>query len=136
MVCVNHFKSKSGGDSTNNFYNENRVTEAQYLLDFLSAELQNNYYGDADILILGDLNCGTMEDPVLLLEEHGYENLASMYAPTGYSYTFNDEVEYLDHAFANATMAEQITGVAPYHINADEPYQLHYNYGDDTPWDN
>ena len=29
-------------------------------------------------------------------------------------------------------MAEQITGVSPYHINADEPYQLHYNYSEDT----
>ncbi len=132
VVCVNHFKSKSGGDSTNNYYNENRVTEAQYLLDFLSAELQNNYYEDADVLILGDLNCGTMEEPVRLIEEYGYENLISRYAPEGYSYTFNDEVEYLDHALASATLAEQITGVAPYHLNADEPYQLHYNYGDDT----
>ncbi len=132
ILCVNHFKSKSGGDSTNNYYNEARVEEAAYLIDFLSAELQNNYYGDADILILGDLNCGTMEEPVRLLEEYGYENMVSRYAPTDYSYTFNDEVEYLDHALASATMAEQITGIAPYHINADEPYQLHYNYGDDT----
>ena len=31
VVCANHFKSKSGGDSTNNFYNEIRVSEAQYL---------------------------------------------------------------------------------------------------------
>lgn len=132
VLCVNHFKSKSGGDSTNNFYNETRIEEAISHLNFLSAELQNNYYEDADVLILGDLNCGTMEEPVRLIQEYGYENMVSRYAPEGYSYTFNDEVEYLDHALASATMAEQITGVAPYHLNADEPYQLHYNYGDDT----
>lgn len=132
VLCVNHFKSKSGGDSTNNFYNETRIEEALSLLNFLSAELHNNYYEDADVLILGDLNCGTMEEPVRLIEEYGYENVVSRYAPDGYSYTFNDEVEYLDHALASATLAEQITGVAPYHLNADEPYQLHYNYGDDT----
>ena len=132
VLCVNHFKSKSGGDSTNNFYNETRMEEAFLLLNFLSAELQNNYYEDADVLILGDLNCGTMEEPVRLIEEYGYENVVSRYAPDGYSYTFNDEVEYLDHALASATMAEQITGVAPYHLNADEPYQLHYNYSEDT----
>lgn len=132
VVCVNHFKSKSGGDSTNNYYNANRVLEAQYLLDFLETESNNNYYGDADVLILGDLNCGTMEEPVRLIEEGGYENIVSFYSPDGYSYTFNDEVEYLDHALASPSMAGQITGVKPYHINADEPYQLHYNYSEDT----
>ena len=132
VVCVNHFKSKSGGDSTNNYYNETRVSEAQYLLDFLETEQNNNYYGDADVLILGDLNCGTREDPVRLIEDYGYENVVSIYSPEGYSYTFNDEVEYLDHVLASPSMVAQITGVAPYHINADEPYQLHYNYSEDT----
>jgi hypothetical protein len=132
VVCANHFKSKSGGDSTNNYYNANRVLEAQYLLDFLETEQNNNYYGDADVLILGDLNCGTREEPIRLMEENGYENVVSIYSPDGYSYAFNDEVEYLDHVLASPTMSEQITGVSPYHINADEPYQLHYNYSEDT----
>lgn len=133
VIALNHFKSKSGGDSTNNFYNSNRVEEARQLLQFIDNEQNNNYYNDPDILILGDLNCGSMEEPVrVLTDSAGYENLLRHYAPQEYSYCFSDEVEYLDHAIASPTMAEQVTGVMPYHINADESYMLHYDYGTDT----
>ncbi len=130
IISMNHFKSKSGGDSTNNFYNAGRMENAQRLILFLESEQNNNYYQDPDILILGDLNCGTMEEPVQFLEEHGYENILNIYAPTQYSYSFNNEVCYLDHALASTSMLPQITGAQPYHLNADESYLHHYPYGD------
>ncbi|MFM8426576.1 MAG: nuclease, partial [Chloroflexota bacterium] len=34
---------------------------------------------------------------------------------------------YLDHALATASMTAQVSGVADYHINADEPSVLDYN---------
>jgi predicted extracellular nuclease len=34
---------------------------------------------------------------------------------------------YLDHALANAGLAEQVAGVVEWHINADEPATLDYN---------
>lgn len=133
VVALSHFKSKSGGDSTNNYYNSNRVTEARRLLQFIDNEQNNNYYNDPDFLLLGDLNCGSMEEPVRILTDSiGYENLLRRYAPQEYSYSFSDEVEYLDHAIASPTMAAQVTGARPYHINADESYQLHYDYGTDS----
>lgn len=132
VVCMNHFKSKSGGDSSNNYYNENRVIEANQLLQFIQNEIDNDYYEDADFLILGDLNCGTMEEPIRTITGGGFVNLLSQYAPQEYSYSFSRTVEYLDHALASPSMAEQVTGVCPYHLNADETYLLHYDYSDDT----
>ena len=132
VICMNHFKSKSGGDSTNNFYNANRVSNAQYLLHFIDNELRNNYYNDPDVLILGDLNCASMEEPIRLLEEAGYENQTARFCPNEYSYVFDNQVQYLDHVLASPTMSEQITGVMPYHLNADESYRYHYDYGLDS----
>ncbi|MCR5114350.1 MAG: choice-of-anchor J domain-containing protein [Bacteroidales bacterium] len=132
VLSMNHFKSKSGGDSTNNYYNAQRVEEAENLIAFLHTELSNDYYGDEDILILGDLNCGTMEEPIAVLEDAGFENQLMRFSPEGYSYSFSRQVEYLDHALASESMAAQVTGAAPYHVNADESYLLHYNYSDDT----
>ena len=132
VVCMNHFKSKSGGDSSNNYYNANRVLEAHQLLQFIQNEIDNDYYEDADFLILGDLNCATLEEPVRTIEDADFVNLLSHYAPQEYSYSFNRTVEYLDHALASPSMAEQVTGAAPYHLNADESYLLHYDYSDDT----
>ena len=46
---------------------------------------------------------------------------------TPYSYVFNGESGYLDHALATASMAAQVTGVTDWHINPDEPTVLDYN---------
>ena len=132
IVCMNHFKSKSGGDTSNNYYNANRVENAEYLIHFLENEMNNNYYNDEDVLILGDLNCSTMEEPIRVLEAAGYENQLTRFCPNEYSYTYSNQVQYLDHALASPSMAQQITGVMPYHINADESYLLHYNYSTDS----
>lgn len=130
VLSMNHFKSKSGGDSTNNFYNATRVENAEHLIDFLNQELQNRYYEDDDVLVVGDLNCSTMEEPILRFEADGYLNMLTQYAPSEYSYTYNNQVQYLDHVLASPSMAAQITGAQPYHINADESYKFYYTYGD------
>lgn len=130
VLCMNHFKSKSGGDSTNNYYNSTRIENAEHLTDFIDAELQNRYYSDEDILIVGDLNCGSMEDPILHFQSNGYTNMLTQFSPNEYSYTFNNEVEYLDHVLASTSLQPQITAVVPYHINTDESYKYYYTYGD------
>jgi Ca2+-binding RTX toxin-like protein len=40
---------------------------------------------------------------------------------------FQGQSGYLDHALASASLAAQVTGVAEWHINADEPVALDYN---------
>ena len=44
-----------------------------------------------------------------------------------YSYVFDGQWGYLDHALGPAAVGAQVTGVAEYHINADEPSVLDYN---------
>jgi hypothetical protein len=46
---------------------------------------------------------------------------------------FDGQWGYLDHAFGSASIVSQITGVADYHINSDEPSVLDYNTDFKTP---
>ena len=128
VISMNHFKAKTGTDDNTN---DIRMANVSKLIDFLTIKLNSNYYQDKDFLILGDMNCGTMEEPITFLTTMGFENQTARFAPNEYSYSFNNGVEYLDHAFATPTMAKQITGVAPYHINADESDAFYFLYGTD-----
>ena len=47
--------------------------------------------------------------------------------PDAYSYVFDGQWGYLDHALGNAGLLPQVSGVAEWHINADEPSVLDYN---------
>lgn len=130
VLSVNHFKSKSGGDTTNNYWNGERVKNVQTLLNYINSEKANNYYNDSDILVVGDFNCCTMEEPIEMMREAGYEDMLPVYDSAGYSYVYNNKVSCLDHVMASQSMAAQITGVAAYHINADEYYKHSYSYGE------
>jgi len=44
-----------------------------------------------------------------------------------YSYVFNGASGYLDHALTTASLSTHVTGVAEWHINADEPTFLSYD---------
>ena len=44
-----------------------------------------------------------------------------------YSYVFQGQSGYLDHALADAAPPAQVTGTTEWHINADEPIVLDYN---------
>jgi hypothetical protein len=84
--------------------------------------------GSTDILVIGDLNAYAKEDPITTLEGLGYSNLAAMYGgPLAYSYIFDGQLGYLDHALASPSMVANVTGTTHWHINADEPSALDYN---------
>lgn len=128
VLSMNHFKAKDGTGSEST--NPARMANVEHLVTFLENQLANNYYMDSDILILGDLNCSTMEEPIRYLIDNGYDNQLTVFAPTQYSYVYDNEIEYLDHVFSSPSMSLQITGAAPYHLNADESYAFHYPSGD------
>ena len=80
------------------------------------------------MLILGDLNSYAREDPIRALEAGGYTNLIRKYGgESAYSYAFDGQWGYLDHALASASLVRQVQGAGDYHINADEPSVLDYN---------
>lgn len=134
-VAVNHLKSKGSdcdglndpdmGDGQGNC-NLTRTAAAEALVSWLATDPTGS--NDPDFLIIGDLNAYAMEDPIKAVENGGYSNvLKALGGENGYSYIFKGEAGHLDHALANASLFEQVTGLAEWHINADEPRVLDYN---------
>jgi len=143
-VVVNHLKSKGSdcndvgdpdiGDGQGNC-NQTRHAAAEALVDWLATDPTAS--GDADFLIVGDLNSYAMEDPVTAIKagpddlagtRDDYRNLVAHYLGRyAYSYVFDGQAGYLDHALSSSSLTPQVTGVAEWHINADEPDVLDYD---------
>ena len=134
-VVINHFKSKSCTNATGanadqldgqGCYNAQRVDQANALLSFVNTF--TNQTDDPDVLIIGDLNAYAKEDPITTLQNGGFTNLVAQFGGTeAYSYVFDGQLGYLDHALGNASLTAQVTGVADWHINADEIPLFDYN---------
>jgi hypothetical protein len=133
-VVVNHLKSKGSGcgagddqpDEGGGNCNGTRTLAAAALADWLATDPTGS--GDADFMIIGDLNAYTFETPISTLEDAGYTNLIRAFnGLDAYSYVFMGESGYLDHALATSSLAAQVTGTTIWHINPDEPTVLDYN---------
>ncbi|MEO1617902.1 MAG: ExeM/NucH family extracellular endonuclease [Planctomycetota bacterium] len=136
-VIVNHFKSKGGNSDANQenkqkgdgqaAYNAARRKQAFAITDYISG-LQS----DARVLVIGDLNAYQQEDPIDALRARGLVDLHEQVrsgentAPS-YSYVYYGQCGSLDHAFATASLADDVTAIATWHINADEPRFVDYN---------
>ncbi|MEN9933493.1 MAG: hypothetical protein RLZZ387_72 [Chloroflexota bacterium] len=141
-VVVNHLKSKGSacseapdqGDGQGNC-NGVRLQAARALVDWLAKDPTGS--GDADFLIMGDLNSYAKEDPITAIKQGAddaagtsddYINLiADRLGAFAYSYVFDGQAGYLDHAMASSTLSAQVSGVADWHLNSDEPDILDYN---------
>lgn len=132
-VCLNHLKSKGSGTddgSGQGASNGRRRDQATRLLTFLDAVV--TAVGDPDVLIIGDLNAYAEEDPIDVLRTGAFADQIARFNTVngvniGYSYNFDEQSGYLDHALANLALAPQVTGAFEWHINADEPDFLDYN---------
>ena len=138
LYSVNHFKAKSGKGSGDNAdkgdgqgtYNGDRVREAKSVLNHYESD--SYYYGDEDILIMGDLNAYAMEDPITVLREGGMIDLhRAFHADSSYSYVYRGQAGYLDHALCNETLYPHVTGMVAYHINSDESDSYTYDKSSD-----
>jgi len=135
-VIANHFKSKgcdgaSGGDADSgdgqSCWAARRTAQASRLLTWINSTVIPAA-GDSDVLLLGDFNSYAQETPVTTLTGGGYTDLeTSFLGDSAYSYLFDGQLGHLDYAFASTSLAPQITGVAPWHINADENPLFDYN---------
>jgi hypothetical protein len=84
--------------------------------------------GDGDVLLIGDMNSYAREDPITAMVDAGYVDMVAQKVGTGaYSYVFDGQSGYLDHALASRSLMPRISGVLEWHINADEPVALDYN---------
>lgn len=123
VLNINHLRSKRGtGDESNS----KRMVNVDSLLVMLDKIEKEQLFGDADILLVGDYNCYSQEQPIQTLIRAGYEDVLMQYDSTGYSYVYHSEAGYLDRAFASPTMAAQVKAVHPYHLNADYFYSRGY----------
>ena len=120
-LSMNHFKAK---DSSDDQGESARMENAEYLL----GELEDITL-DPDILLMGDLNAYMGEAPIEALIDAGYEEQLIRFDPNAYTYIYKKQKGILDHAMANETMAEQVTGAYAYHINTYN-YYSDYHYSD------
>jgi predicted extracellular nuclease len=140
VVVGNHLKSKgsscegnispvpSDPDALDGQGNCNltRKAAAEQLLSWLGTD--PTHTSVSNVLILGDFNSYSHEDPIKAIVTGGYTNLiASEIGPDAYSYVFDGGWGYLDYAFASPSLLNQIDDVVEMHINADEPGVLDYN---------
>ncbi|MCC2954642.1 ExeM/NucH family extracellular endonuclease [Massilia sp. IC2-477] len=139
-VIVNHLKAKAGcpsgsgvdtdrGDGQGCF-NATRVLQAKRLAEYF-IPLVKSTAGDDDVLVIGDMNAHGFEDPIAALTDAGLVNeLERFVRPQGlvYSYVFDGESGYLDHALTTPSLSAQVAGAAEWHNNADEPETIDYNF--------
>ncbi len=131
-VAVNHLKSKNCPHATGpdldrqdgqGCWNATRTRAAARIADWLATS-PTGIAADG-VLLIGDLNSYAKEDPLRVLESHGYTNLVARFlGNAGYSYVFRGEAGNLDHALATAPLAARVKAVHAWHINADEPTAL------------
>jgi predicted extracellular nuclease len=130
-VVANHFKSKSPGGGTGDNadtgqgeWNGDRVRQANSLAAFV-AQLQADT-GDSDVLLMGDFNAYTQEDPIEALRVAGYTDLGSQFDPERYSYVFDELSGSLDHGMASASFLAKVTDAVHWNINAVESFAYQY----------
>ncbi len=136
-IMVNHFKSKGCNGATGlnadqkdgqACYNENRKIQTEAAIAFANRMIAAK--GDSDLVILGDLNAYTQEDPIDLLRSKGWVDMFE--GRLSYSFVFMGEAGSLDHAFATPSLSRQVTGAEKWHINCDEPNVISYTFNDES----
>jgi 5'-nucleotidase len=131
-VVANHLKSKSTsasavGDNADigdgqGAFNGDRVRQAGSLATFVDQLKADS--GSDDVLLLGDFNAYTHEDPMQVLYDKQYVDLNT----TGEaSYVFGGESGSLDHVIASPSLASRVTGTDVWQINANESFAFEYD---------
>jgi predicted extracellular nuclease len=143
-VAVVHLKSKGSacddigdvddGDGQGNC-DDTRQLAAEALVDWLDTDPTNS--GDGDFIIVGDMNSYARENSVDAVKlgsddtantEDDFVDLHDLDDdPFDYSYDFDGQFGYLDHALAIKSLAAQVTESQAWHINADEPNVFDYD---------
>ncbi|WP_082499972.1 ExeM/NucH family extracellular endonuclease [Nocardioides sp. Leaf285] len=137
LFVVNHFKSKgSGADDGTGQGNANpdRVAQATALRDWVPGVQQES--GAEGVLLVGDFNSYSQEDPLQVLYQAGYTNIEDGEgADAEYSYSFSGLSGSLDHVLANDAALEAMTGHDIWNINSGESIYMEYSRYNYSPTD-
>ncbi|WP_448616128.1 ExeM/NucH family extracellular endonuclease [Modestobacter sp. URMC 112] len=129
-VVADHLKSKGGtgtgdnADTGQGSFNGDRVRQAQSVAAF-AARLREQT-GDPDVLLMGDFNAYTREDPIEALRTAGFTDLGPVFDEGGYSYVFDGLSGSLDHALATPELTGKVTGLVHWHVNSVESSAYQY----------
>ncbi len=140
-IAVNHLKSKGSpcddvGDPTDpngqGNCNLTRTKAAEAQVAWLATDPTSS--GSPHFMIIGDLNAYAQEDPITAIKDAGYTDLIlDSLGSSAYSYIFDGQSGYLDHALASDSLLGSVTGVTEWHINADEPSVINYDENFNPP---
>ncbi|MFB9165110.1 ExeM/NucH family extracellular endonuclease [Arthrobacter psychrochitiniphilus] len=129
ILIANHFKSKGSPatpddiDKGQGNSNLARTAQATALVKFSNA--QQSAQGTDKVLLMGDFNSYTFEDPMLLMAAAGYVDQG---AKTGkHSYAFGGLVGSLDHIVATPALDAFVTGADIWNINSTESIAMGYS---------
>ncbi len=141
-VIVNHFKSKGSGSGADadqgdgqGASNLARTKQASALVAF-AADVEKAA-GTDKVFLTGDFNSYNKEDPVTIIEEAGFVNLAAELTDKE-TYMFDGAVGSLDHVFASRAARPTVTGTDIWNINSYEALAREYsryNYNATILWD-
>jgi 5'-nucleotidase len=149
LFVINHFKSKGSagpwpGDADTGdgqgFSTESRVRQATALNTWVNGITADS--GVDSVLLAGDFNSYTEEDPLHVLYDAGYTDVETHFGHHEYSYSFGSLSGSLDHVLMNDAALERATGTDIWNINAEESVALEYsrynyhatNFWDDSPF--
>ncbi len=123
-AIANHFKSKGGGSGAEpadgqGFFNADRVNQANSVKALVDSVIADATKSD-DVVLLGDFNSYSEEDPVQVFTDAGYSDLLADTTDGQYTYEFDGELGSLDHAIVTPSLAEHVTGVTAWTINSPE----------------
>jgi 5'-nucleotidase len=139
FVVANHFKSKSAGnasgaerDQGQGAWNATRTAQATALATWVDETALPAVSAEAgvpveDVLLLGDFNAYTHEDPLLHLYGAGYSDATTLEGRGEVTYSYQGLNGSLDHVLLNASAAERFTGSDVWEINAPESIALEYS---------
>ena len=128
VLCANHFKSKGSRNATGldldqkdgqASYNYKRTLQAKTLLDII-----DSLYFDENIIVLGDFNAYSQEDPIQALQSTNLNRLETV----NYSYIYKGKNGSLDHIFVSDNFKDHIDQVQTWNINSIYPSWINYSY--------
>ncbi|MEH3067836.1 MAG: ExeM/NucH family extracellular endonuclease [Aeromicrobium erythreum] len=131
VVIANHFKSKGSGSGENadqrdgqGASNPDRVRQAQALVAFVD-DVEKSA-GTDRVLLAGDFNSYSKEDPMRVLEDAGFTNVTDRFSEED-TYQFGGLLGSLDHVFASPSATRRVRGADVWRINAPEAIAREYS---------
>ena len=95
-------------------------------MDFARAPSRRRPRVTDDVVLLGDFNSYTEEDPMQVLYSAGYANIGKDFTDEQ-TYLFGGRVGSLDHVLASDELVADVTGADIWNINSVESIGLEYS---------